>query len=120
MNGENEMQIRVENKDLKINFQLNDSTACKDLVEQLPIVLDVDNFGSNEKIFYPENKLNVSDASLANPEKGDLCYYAPWGDVVMYYKATSSAPGLYSLGKVISGKDNIQKLNGSIRISQLD
>lgn len=114
------MQIRVENKDLKIDFQLNDSGASKDLVKQLPITLDVDNFGGNEKIFYPENKLNVNDTSLADPETGDLCYYAPWGDVVMYYKPTSSAPGLYSLGKVISGKDNIQKLNGSITVKQLD
>lgn len=114
------MQIRVQNNNLKIDFQLNESQAAKTLIKQLPLTLDVDNFGGNEKIFYPPEKLNVTNTELADPEKGDLCYYAPWGDVVMYYKGTSSAPGLYSLGKVISGKEDIQKLNGSLTIIKLD
>ncbi|GAA3638082.1 hypothetical protein GCM10022297_15590 [Lactobacillus hamsteri] len=114
------MQIRVQNNDLKIDFQLNESPAAKTLIEQLPLTLDVDNFGDNEKIFYPDKKLNVTDTKLADPQKGDLCYYSPWGDVVMYYKATSPAGGLYSLGKVINGKENIQKLKGSLTITKLD
>lgn len=47
------MQIRVQNNDLKVDFQLNESPAAKTLIEQLPLTLDIDNFGGNEKIFYP-------------------------------------------------------------------
>ena len=113
------MQIRVENKDYQIDFQLNDSQASQDLVKQLPLSIDVDNFGSSEKIFYPHDELNTNNAPLAYPEAGNLCYYEPWGDVVMYYKATSPARGLFSLGQGIAAQKDIKKLSGTITVKKL-
>lgn len=40
-------------------------------------------FGLNDSTAAQE--LDVSDAPEVNGEVGTLAYYAPWGDVVMFY-----------------------------------
>lgn len=112
------MNIVVSKNDIEIIFELNDSTASKELLEQLPLEIEVENFGNNEKIFYPPYRLNTSNTPSANAKNGTLAYYAPWGDVVMFYKDFGSASGLYDLGSVVSGKDFIKKLDGKIKISK--
>lgn len=113
------MKIRVEANGQSALFELNSSSAAKALYAQLPVNLDVEDFGGNEKIFYPPQKLRIADTPLVVKAKaGTLAYYAPWGDVVMFYKKFGSAAGLYELGQVISGKEHIQMMSGSIRITQ--
>lgn len=114
------MKISVSSDENKIVFKLNNSQASKELYEQLPLNIEVENFGNNEKIFYPPEKLSVSNTPTANAKNGTLAYYAPWGDVVMFYKDFGTAGGLYDLGEVISGKDNIKNLSGTITIEKED
>ena len=98
----------------------NNSQAAKDLYAQLPLTLEVQNFGSNEKIFYPPKELDISNTPLANAEKGSLCYYAPWADVVLFYGQFQANSDLYTLGEVVSGEEDIQKLSGSITVTAID
>lgn len=97
-------------------FQLNDSPAARELYEQLPLTVKVENHGGNEKIFYPPEKLNTAATSKADAVPGTLAYYAPWGDVVMFYGSFGSAPGLYELGHAIVGSENIKNMSGTIRV----
>lgn len=98
-------------------FELNASAAAKDLYNQLPLSVATEDFGGNEKIFYPPAKLSTSDAPNADGGRaGALAYYKPWGDVVMFYGGFSSAPGLFELGRVKSGGEHIQKMAGRIEI----
>lgn len=102
-----------------IVFQLNDSQAARDLYAQLPLSVEVENYSTNEKIFYPPNKLDTSGTPLAsNVQPGTLAYYAPWGDVVMFYGSFGSAAGLYELGHAVQGGEHIRGLSGMIRIEQ--
>ncbi|RCW62424.1 cyclophilin-like fold protein [Halanaerobium sp. ST460_2HS_T2] len=110
------MSIRVESEGKTIVFKLNDSSAAESFYEQLPMTVEVENYSNNEKIFYPANKLNVSDTPLVNAKEGTLGYYAPWGDVIMFYSDFGSASGLYELGEVVSGGENIISLSGTIEI----
>ncbi|SIQ92188.1 cyclophilin-like fold protein [Halanaerobium kushneri] len=112
------MGIRVESDGKTIVFKLNESTAARSLYEQLPMTIEVENYSNNEKIFYPENKLDVSDTPAADAKDGTLGYYAPWGDVIMFYGDFGSASGLYELGKVVSGGENIASLSGIIKIER--
>ncbi len=73
---------------------------------------------SNEKIFYPPQKLKTSETPEANAKKGTLAYYAPWGNVVMFYQNFGSAPGLYELGQAVSGSENIQKMSDNIQVAK--
>ncbi|PLW80463.1 hypothetical protein C0585_02505 [Candidatus Woesearchaeota archaeon] len=112
------MQISVKSDDKEIIFELNNNQASKELYEQLPLIIEVEDYASNEKIFYPPKKLDTSNTPLANAKTGTLAYYAPWGDVVMFYKDFGTAAGLYELGKVVSGEENIKNLSGTIGIKK--
>jgi hypothetical protein len=61
--GEN-MKISVNSNGNIIVFELNNSEASKELYSQLPISIKVGNFGDNEKIFYPSQKLSTINTPL--------------------------------------------------------
>lgn len=71
----------------------------------------------------PQQKQSVSQrfvcaASFINRGgAGSLSYYKPWGNVVLFYAPCDPNGSLYELGTIISGKDDIDKLKGSITIS---
>ncbi len=110
------MNIRVTANGKTIVFQLNDSNAAKELIAQLPLETPVEDYGGKEKIFYPPKKLNTDHTPLADSTAGSLAYYAPWGDVVMFYQDFGKAAGLYELGHAISGAEYIRGLSGTISI----
>jgi len=99
-------------------FELNTSVAARDLYAQLPLTISVEDYSHNEKIFYPPKKLDTSGTPRADARAGTLAYYAPWGDVVMFYKDFGSAAGLYELGRAISGSEHIQTMSGTIQIEK--
>lgn len=117
---ESALQIRVETDSESIIFALNDSSAAKSLYDQLPLILSVEDYSANEKIFYPPEKLDVSDTPQAEGPAGTLAYYEPWGDVVMFYEVCNGANGLYLLGEAISGTEQIENLSGEIRIEKVE
>ena len=100
-------------------FELNNSPAARDLYAQLPLSITVENYGDNEKIFYPPKKLNTTDTPQADARAGTLAYYAPWGAVVMFYGDFGSAAGLYELGHAISGSEYIRGMSGTIQIEKV-
>lgn len=113
------MQIQVQGENTEpIIFKLNDSSAAKSLYDQLPMTIEVENYSDNEKFFYPPNKLDVSNTPMAKGPAGTLAYYEPWDDVVMYYGDCGGASGLYALGEVITNRDLIEELSGTITISK--
>jgi len=118
--GGNLMQISVHATGNTTRFQLNDSPAAKALYDQLPLTIEVEDYGSNEKIFYPPKKLATEDTPLADAKAGTLAYYAPWGDVVMFYKDFGRAGGLYALGQVVSGGKHIKNMSGTVQIEKSD
>lgn len=116
---EKSMLITVIANGEEIVFELNDSQASKDLYAQLPMKIGVENYSGNEKIFYPAKKLGTGKTPLIKSAKtGSLAYYAPWGNVVMFYGSFGSASGLYELGKAIEGSEHIRKLSGTIKIKK--
>lgn len=117
---ENGSMITVESSEYTITYQLNNSQAAEELYNQLPLILEVENYSDNEKIFYPPEELKTSDTPKSNGSTGSLSYYAPWNDVVMFYEDASAASGLYELGTVVSGEEYISKLSGEITVSKAD
>ncbi|MGD9157470.1 MAG: cyclophilin-like fold protein [Desulfobacteraceae bacterium] len=110
------MKINVTAKGKTTVFELNNTTAAKDLYDQLPLSIVVEDYSSNEKIFYPPKKLSTADTPLTDAKAGTLAYYAPWGNVVMFYGSFGSASGLYELGNAVSGSEYIKGMSGTIQI----
>ncbi len=92
----------------------------KELYAQLPLTIEVEDFSTNEKVFYPPQKLSIDNTPMASGGKGKLAYFEPWGDVVMFYDSFSDNSSLFELGEVVSGQDDIEKLSGIITISAYD
>jgi hypothetical protein len=112
------MQISVKADGNTTVFELNNSQAARDLYAQLPLSIEVENYSDNEKIFYPPKKLDTTDTPLADAKAGTLAYYAPWGNVIMFYSSFGSATGLYELGHAVSGSEHINGMTGIIRIEK--
>ena len=117
----NTISLRLTTEDgTVIEYALNDSQAAADLYSQMPRTIEVEDYSTNEKIFYPPEELDTGDAPEAAGGAGVLAYYEPWGDVVMFYDDFGTASGLYELGMVTSGSENISKLSGSVLIEQAE
>lgn len=113
-------EISVQANGNTIVFELNNSPAASDLYSQLPLNIQVENYSTNEKIFYPPKKLDTTDTPLADAQAGTLAYYAPWGNVVMFYDSFGTANGLYELGRAVLGEEWIEGLSGTIQIEKLE
>lgn len=99
-----------------IVFELNDSLAAKQLYDQLPLTIEIEDFSTNEKVFYPPTALDVTDTPQAGGSIGTLAYYAPWSDVVLFYDSYQPNTSLYELGQVISNGELIRDLKGTLQL----
>lgn len=114
-------QISISDGTRTIVFELNESTAAQALFDQLPLTIEVSNYSTNEKIFYPPQELDAADTPLVDSaQAGTLAYYAPWADVVMFYGSFGSASGLYELGQAVSGVEEIEHLGGMLTIEAVN
>ena len=118
--GEEEMmRISVKSEDYEIIYELNDSRAAAQLYAQLPLHTEVAPFSNNEMTFFPQ-ALDTEDTPLSSGEVGSLSYYAPWGDVVMFYGPCTPNSSLYELGRAVSGEEHIAHLSGTITVSAIE
>lgn len=120
---ENDMestQIAVTCGDLQVVYALNDSPAAQSLLSQLPLTVEVENFSTNEKVFYPPQELDTTNTPLAEGGAGTLAYYAPWGDVVLFYDSFSANGSLYELGEAVSGAEGISQMTGTITVEVVE
>ena len=109
--------ISVQFGEDKVIYELNDSQAADSFYRQLPITTEVEDFSTNEKIFYPPQELDVNNTPVAEGGAGTLAYYAPWGDVVMFYDNYSVNDSLFELGQAVSGAEEIEDMSGTVVIT---
>lgn len=114
--AEESMRISVSDGSNTIIYRLNGSPSAKSLYNMLPLDVEVENYGDNEKIFYPEAALDTEGGIEGSGEAGGLALFLPWGNVVMYYDHFDAYPGLYILGEAIEGVERVQDLAGMLRI----
>lgn len=113
-----DMVIRITSGDSSATFQLYDTEAAKGLYRQLPLKLELENFREAQWMFYPPEKLSVTDSEAYHDgKKGELSYYAPWGDVFMLYEDFYAGDEMHRLGVCLDGIDNIAEMSGSVQIS---
>ena len=109
-------RIRVTDGEHAVVYELNDSPSAKSLYAMLPLDIEVENYGRNEKIFYPEQAIDTTDGIEGGGEAGALALFSPWGNVVMYYDSFGAYPGLYLLGQAEEGADQVSRLSGTIHV----
>ncbi|MEU6419172.1 cyclophilin-like fold protein [Streptomyces spiralis] len=88
---------------------LNDSPAARDFAGLLPLTLDLEDFHQTERIADLPRRLTTSGApEPAAPKAGDLAYYAPWGNLALFYRDGDSANAdLLILGHIDADADQL-------------
>ncbi|MCE7029586.1 cyclophilin-like fold protein [Jiella avicenniae] len=93
------MKIRIVAGETILSATLDDSAAARDFASLLPMQLILKDYASTEKIADLPRKLDVGDAPRSyEPAKGDITYYAPWGNLAIFYRDFSDSAGLVRLG----------------------
>lgn len=101
-----------------IAVTLEDNSASRSLIAQLPLTLTFSDYSGTEKIAYPPEALDVSDAPLScDPDVGTLAYYAPWGNLCIFYNDFHVSENLVPLGRIESGMEIISALNGDFTLT---
>ncbi len=111
------MKIRLKLEDTVITATLIDSKTTQDFISLLPLTLTLEDYAGTEKISDLPKRLSTEDApSGSDPSVGDITYYAPWGNLAIFYRDFGYASGLVILGKIDSG---IEAFNvpGSVRVT---
>lgn len=113
------MRMRVTAGESEVIFELNDTSAAISLYRQLPLTVNVEDNGNNEKIFSTA-ELSCTDVIDGDCLTGTLAYNSQTGSVVMHYGSASDNSGLYLLGEAIEGAGNISSLTGTVEITKAD
>lgn len=94
------------------------TAAGKLFLEVLPLSLNFENFGSNERIAYLPHKLDMN--SYEEPisvERGGMTYYVPWGNLAVFRKSFSCSADLAPLGAMSEEAISALEKSGSADVS---
>ena len=116
-----EMTVAITSQGRTATFRLYDTAAAREFHDQLPLTLPLSNFRDAQWMFYPPHKLGVTPREAYHDgKKGELSYYAPWGDVFMLYRDFHAGDEMHRLGIGLSGTDEIAGMSGSAVIRKAD
>ncbi len=105
------IKIIIEKQQVIIN--LLDTPASQQLLLQLPLTLSFSDYAGAEKIAYLPEKLVTQGMVSAANVAGDFTYYAPWGNIAIFYRSEGHDSNLYTLGHIESGKELLASLTGN-------
>ncbi len=100
------MNIRMTMAGQIITASLEESDSAREFFAMLPLTLPFEDYAETEKIAYLPGKLTTQTAPEGiDPQVGDIAYYAPWGNLAIYYRDFGYSSGLIRLGRITSGLD---------------
>jgi len=111
--------IRITLGDTQLTARLVDNATARDLAAQLPLTLTVRDHNNVEKRAPLPRKLSLDDAPEGHdPAAGDIGYWAPDGDFVLYYD--NDAPyfdGIVRIGDFDGDIEVINRLPDGARVT---
>jgi hypothetical protein len=116
---ENRMNIQITIGDQTFAAALQDSPAARDLIALLPVTVEMTDHGGVEKTGPLPRPLSLEgQPEGAAPDVGDVGYYAPGNDLVLYYGDQSYFPGIVVLGRMNGdAAERIADMDGAVTAS---
>lgn len=98
-----ELKFQLQSGIATSQVKLEDNPATRDFYALLPLSLEFRDYVGKEKIS-PElpRQLNTQGLNGYNPQVGDLFYFAPWGNLGIFYEKQPFHSGLVRFGSVDS------------------
>ncbi len=111
--------IRITFDDTVLAARLHDDATARDLAARLPLTLTFRDHNNVEKTAPLPRELSLEGAPEGHdPAAGDIGYWAPGGDVVLYYD--SDAPffnGIVRVGEFDGAMDAIERQGGDFSVT---
>ena len=110
------IKLTVNGNEIFVN--LDDNQVSREFLGMLPLTLTFEDFNSTEKIATLPDELSKEGLpSGYTPEVGDFSYYAPWGNISVFYKDFRYSNSLYKLGTIESGTEIFENMNGDFEVT---
>lgn len=116
------MKIRIITDGAVLNGTLEDNAASRDFAALLPLDLTLADYHGSEKIADLPSRLSTDGVPDGiDPDIGDITYYAPWGNLALFYRDFGYSRGLVRLGRIeggvepLAGRDTL-----SVRIERVE
>lgn len=116
------VEVKVKKVVLTINgkqavLDLYDTPVSNALYAKLPLTLTFSDFNNTEKIARLDNPIHEGYKPEGHaPKVGDLCLYAPWGNLCFFYHDYRHSGDLFSLGRLESGLELLTAQQGDFTV----
>jgi len=98
------MKIRINIEGATVTGTLEDNPTARDFASLLPLSVPLADYARTEKVSDLPRKLSTDGAPAGfDPSIGDITYYAPWGNLAIFYQDFGYSRGLIKLGAIDSG-----------------
>jgi hypothetical protein len=112
------LNITLSFNDTELTATLMDSEPAQDFQSLLPRTLMLSDYRETEKISDLPRQLSTAGAPDGHdPEVGDITYYAPWGNLAIFYQDFEYSPGLVKLGRIDSGIEALAGSSGDVTVT---
>jgi hypothetical protein len=113
-----ETPIAITIGDIVIAGRLADNPTARDLAAQLPLTLTFKDFNQVEKIAKLPRRLSMDSVPAgADPDIGDIGYYAPSGDLVFYYGDVGFWNGIVRIGRFDTSMEEIERQPDNFQVT---
>ena len=95
-----------------------DSETTRDFISLLPLTLTLSDYAQTEKVSDLPRGLSATGAPEGHdPDVGDIAYYAPWGNLAIYYRDFGYSSGLVKLASIDSGIEELAVMSGDFTVT---
>ena len=109
------MKIRIDAEGATMTGTLEDNATARDFASLLPLAVTLADHAGTEKISGLPRRLSTEGAPAgSDPSIGDIAYYAPWGNLALFFRDFGYSRGLIKLGAIESGGAALSR-SGSLR-----
>ena len=91
-------------------MRLADTPTARDFLAMLPLTLVFEDYHGTEKISDLPARLSAAGSPAGfDPDVGTVAYFAPWGNLAVFYRDFGYSNGLVELGTVVSGLEVLKR-----------
>jgi hypothetical protein len=115
--GKDKMKIKLKLENKTLTATLHDTPSARDFASMLPLTLTLEDYNNTEKVSDLPRKLTTEGVPAGvDPSVGDIAYYAPWGNLAIFYKDFGYSNGLVLLGK-LDGAVETLSISGPLKVT---
>ncbi len=108
------MKVEPQINEQTIPVVIDDTPTSCAFLQLLPLALTLEDYNGTEKIADLPKQLTTEGAPKAIvPKAGDIAYYAPWGNLAIFYRDFRSSAGLIRLGRIDASNEALRFAGGA-------